>query len=319
MIKKIKVRVRSIVELTDRVRSYELVSPVRSQTLPPFTAGAHVTVYLKSGTERRYSLCNDPQESHRYCIAVQREDGGRGGSKEVHGTIQVGDEIEISTPQNHFPMDSRAKNSVLIAGGIGVTPILSMARRLARRAAPFTLLCLARDEESAAFYDEIQDLRNESVKVTWHFDGGDPSRLFDIKGFLAAQPEGAHLYCCGPTGLMDAVQSLSAHWAKGSVHFEYFANDDAGLTDDDTAFTVSIPRLGKSVEVLANQTIIEALEQAGVDVDYSCLEGTCGTCIVPLLEGEADHRDKVLTESELASNIALCCSRAKTKSITIEL
>lgn len=319
MMERLKVRIGMIAELTDRIRAYELRPVTRGDSLPPFTAGSHVTLYLPSGTERQYSIFNDPQETHRYCIGVQREDQGRGGSLEVHSGLQVGDEIEISTPKNNFPMSDLSQSCVLIAGGIGITPIMSMARRLSRIGQPFRLLYLARNGRDAAFLDILDVMADESREIIRHFDEGDPGKLFDLKGFLADQREGAHLYCCGPEGLMNAVHNLSTHWVEGSVHFEYFSNSDAGPTADDTAFSVSIPRLKKTVTVAAGQTIVQALEAAGIDVDYSCLEGTCGTCIVPLLEGQADHRDKVLMEHELDNSIAICCSRARTKSITIDL
>jgi ferredoxin-NADP reductase len=305
MIKKIKVRVRSITELSDRIRSYELVSPIPGRALPPFTAGSHVTVFLPSGAQRQYSLENDQQETHRYSISVQREDAGKGGSKEIHSKLHVGGMLDISHPKNHFPMDDKARTSVLIAGGIGITPILSMARLLTRTGNYFSMLCLARDKKTAAFYDQVQGLKGNANSVTWHFDNGDPSKGFDLNSFLSYQEVGAHLYCCGPLGLMDAVQSAAAHWSNECVHFEYFSNGDVGSSDDDSAFTVIIPRIGKTVEVLADQTIVEALKMAGVDVDYSCLEGTCGTCIVKILEGVADHRDKVLMDSELGNYIVV--------------
>lgn len=319
MTAKLKVRIESITDLTDRVRAYELRPATGGGPLPAFTAGSHVTLYLPSGTERRYSIFNDEQETHRYCIGVQREDNGRGGSREVHATFRVGDVIEISQPQNNFRMTDEARSSVLIAGGIGITPIMSMARRLARLGEPFQILLLARDANGAAFVQELEAMRSDRCRVALHFDQGDPKNLFDLKSFLAEQTDGAHLYCCGPEGLMNAVQHLSTHWQHGSVHFEYFSNAEAGHTADDTAFTVIIPRLKKSILVAADQTIIEALEAEGIDVDYSCLEGTCGTCIVPLLEGVVDHRDKVLMEHELDNSIAICCSRAKSKSLTIDL
>jgi phthalate 4,5-dioxygenase reductase component len=317
MTEKIQVRVRAVTDLTPRIRSYELVPPDAAGDLPSFTAGSHITFHLPSGLERQYSICSDPTETDRYCVAVQREDGGRGGSLEVHSALKIGSVVDISPPVNLFPLDECPGGVLLIAGGIGITPILSMIRSLTRDGRPFHLVYLARDAESAAFIGEIETLAGEN-KVTLHFDGGDPERSFDIRWLLDGAERGTHVYCCGPTALMGVVRDAASGWPQTTVHFEYFSNDNAGPRATDRPFTVRLARTDREIHVAGGQTILDALLSAGLDVDYSCTEGTCGTCIVAVVEGEVDHRDKVLLPSERASKIAICCSRAKSELITID-
>lgn len=315
----IAVRVRAIAELTERVRAYELVAAERGGVLPPVMAGAHIGLRLASGLERHYSLLDPAGETHRYRIAVQREDIGRGGSTEIHRGLQVGDRLDITPPRNLFPLDPSAVGSVLIGGGIGVTPILSMARTLEREGRPFRLVHLARDVESAAFQEDLEALRNRGHQVLWHFDGGDPGAMFDLVGFLSGVGQGEHVYCCGPAGLMKAVGDLTADWDAGRIHFEHFSNAEAGPKANDKGFTVHLARSGVSVPVAPDETILGALLARSFDVDYSCGEGTCGTCIMPLLGGVPDHRDTVLLPSERDGNIVLCCSRALSAELTIDL
>ncbi len=312
-------RVRAIAELTPRIRSFELVPAEPGAVLPPFTAGAHLTVHLPSGLQRQYSLCNDPAERHRYVIAVQREENGRGGSEEMFRAVHVGETITVGLPRNHFPLhEADAEPAVLIAGGIGVTPILAMARHLSASGRPFSLVHLARDPEAAPFAEELAAFAAAGAPVTVHHDGGDPARAFDLAGFLAALPATAHVYCCGPAGLMAAVESLGA--GRGErLHFEHFSNDDAGPRSGDRPFTVVLARSGREVAVAADTTILQALLDAGLDVDYSCTEGTCGTCITRLVAGEPDHRDMVLLPGEKADSIVICCSRAKGDRLVLDL
>lgn len=318
MSQRLTLKVRAIAELTPRIRTFELVAPVRGEELPPFSAGAHLTVHLPSGLERQYSLCNAPAERHRYCIAVQREQAGRGGSEEMFRTVHVGDTLTVSGPLNHFPLHDGEDEAALIAGGIGVTPILAMARRLAAEGRRFSVLYLTRDPETTAFIEAFEELAAGGVPVTVHHDGGDPARGFNLAGFLHALPDTAHVYCCGPSGLMTAVATLGA--ARGDrLHFEHFSNEDAGPRSSDTPFTVVLARSGRELEVPADRTILQTLLDAGLDVDYSCSEGTCGTCITRLLDGEPDHRDRVLTADEKKESIAICCSRAKSSRLAIDL
>lgn len=314
----IKVRVRSITELTRSIRSYELVAEKRGDALPPFAPGAHVTVHLPSGLRRAYSLHNAPSEPGRYRIAVQREAAGRGGSRELHERVQLGDVLAISAPRNLFAL-AEAGPALLIAGGIGITPILAMATHLLEEGRPARLVYLSRREEDAAFLDEIAGLARRGLEVVTHFDGGDPLRTYDLATLLASVPQGTHVYCCGPEGLMAAVERAAVHLPGEAVHFERFANEQAGARDSDAGFTVRLARTGKTVQVAAGQTILDALLGQGLDIDYSCNEGTCGTCITRVLAGEADHRDKVLLPQERETHIVICCSRARSDELVLDL
>ncbi len=213
------VRVRAVAELTDRIRSYELVPADKGTTLPPFTAGAHIAVRLPSGTERQYSLYNDPANARASAIAVQREDGGRGGSAEVHKSLHVGDVVTVSAPKNLFGLDESAAHSLLIAGGIGITPILSMARTLRRAGKAYTVVYLARSADGAAFLEELALMAGEGATIVTHFDEGDATRAFDLAAALAPAGPDDHVYCCGPGGLMAAVKALTGAWPQDRVHF----------------------------------------------------------------------------------------------------
>jgi ferredoxin-NADP reductase len=275
-------------------------------------------VHLPSGLERQYSLCNDPAERHRYVIAVQHEEAGRGGSEEMFRAVHVGDVLAVGPPRNLFPLHDGEEAAVLVAGGIGVTPILAMARHLAAAGRPFSVLYLSRDPEATAFAEEFAGLAAAGVPVTVHHDGGDPARAFDLGGFLAALPDTAHVYCCGPAGLMAAVAALGA--GRGErMHFEHFSNADAAPKGGDRPFVVTLARSGRDIEIPADRSILDTLLEAGLDIDYSCTEGTCGTCITRLVSGEPDHRDRVLLPGERHDHIVLCCSRARGDRLVLDL
>lgn len=313
----VSVKIRTVSEVANRIRLYELVPLESGSLLPAFTAGAHIAVKLSIG-ERQYSLCNDPCERHRYVIAVQREDAGRGGSVEVHRTFHVGDVIEIRDPVNHFELSDHGVPKILIAGGIGITPILSMARSLTHAGKEFSIAYLSRAPEDAAFLEELAILRDRGINVTIHNDSVAGGRLFDLRRLLA-NASGSEVYCCGPAGLMTAVASCAAHLPSADVHFEHFSASTELHKDEDRAFEVVLGRSGKRLSVSPDRTILDVLLEARCDVDFSCEEGTCGTCITRMLAGEADHRDIVLSEEERKTHILVCCSRSRTPSLTLDL
>jgi vanillate O-demethylase ferredoxin subunit len=284
--------------------------------LPRFTAGAHVELQIPGGFQRAYSLCNDPAERNRYVIAVQREAQGRGGSRAMHAHVSVGAALFGSEPRNAFSLQD-AERYILIAGGIGVTPLLSMAHQLEREQRPFSLHYCTRDLERTAFRNVIAApaLREH---VFLHHDGGDPRRGLDVRGLLERQGSGTHLYCCGPKGLMDAVRAASAGWAPERVHFESFA---ASAEAGDAAFEVELASTGEVIPVGATETILQALRARGVTVPSDCEAGTCGTCVTGLLAGEADHRDRYLGAAEKRSQVALCpcVSRARCPRLKLDL
>jgi phthalate 4,5-dioxygenase reductase subunit len=310
-------RVHDAQRAAEAIQRFEL-GPLDATLLPPFTPGAHVLLRTPAGHVRRYSLANAPGECDRYVIAVKRERDGRGGSIDLVDNVHAGDTIEVSAPRNDFELRGNPASYVFIAGGIGITPIRSMVRHLlATGGKPFRLYYLARTPETTAFLDEFTApaLRG---KVVVHHDLGDPDRSLDLWPVLE-KPKGAHLYCCGPRGLMEAVRDMTGHWSSAAVHFEDFGAGNVAHAVDDQPFTVKLARSGAVVEVPADRTMLEALRQHGCTIASSCESGTCGTCRVGLVDGEPDHRDLVLSEFERPREVIVCVSRARSPELTLDL
>ncbi len=285
--------------------------------LMPFMPGAHVTLRVPNGELRKYSLCNDAEERDRYCIAVKREEGGRGGSVSLIDEAKLGDEIMVSAPRNDFELVT-APQYVFVAGGIGITPILSMIRWIrATGAAKFKLYYLTRSPETTAFLDELKapELRG---MVTIHHDNGQPDQAFDLWP-VVEKPGAAHLYCCGPRGLMEAVRDMTGHWSTAKVHFEDFTPPGAMNKPEDVPFNVRLAKSGTVYEVPVGKTILEILRANGHDISFSCESGSCGCCKTKLVSGDVDHRDLVLSDHEKADNIMVCVSRATGGEIVIDL
>lgn len=269
---------------------------------------------------RQYSLCGAQSDTSRYLIAVKREATSRGGSSSMVETLKPGDTLEIGAPVNQFPLDDRARSFLLIAGGIGITPMLAMALALAEEGSRrFRLVYLTRDNESTAFLDQLTSPELKA-SVTLHQDGGNPDRAFDLWPLLEkpGSVSGQHVYCCGPSGLMEAVRDMTGHWPSGAVHFESFGVDTAPRADD-RAFRVACRRSGVEFEVPVGRSILEVARAQGITVPSSCESGTCGSCRTELLAGEADHRDLVLLPEEQASQIMVCVSRARSERLELEL
>ena len=309
-------RIERAYDVAQGIRSYELVQPDGSE-LPAFTPGAHVKVQAPNGALRKYSLCNDPAERHRYVITVKRDAAGQGGSVSMHEQAREGDTLPTSLPDNAFPLVANAKSYLFIAGGIGITPILSMIRSFGELApAPWKLIYLTRSAQATAFADELTaaELRR-NVKV--HHSHGDPARAFDLWPALE-KPNAGHVYCCGPRRLMESVRDMTGHWSPGNVHFESFA-EGGGVKPDDRPFHVDLARSGTSFEVPVGKSILSTMREHGCNAASSCESGTCGTCRTTLLEGEADHRDMVLMPEEMERQIMICVSRAKSPRLVLDL
>ncbi len=286
--------------------------------LPEFTPGAHLTVRAPNGLERKYSLCNDPAERNRYVIAVKREANGEGGSISVVDETRVGADLLVSEPRNDFPLAPNIPNVLLIAGGIGVTPILSMIRHLkSTGAARFKLYYLTREADMTAFRQELA-APEFNGQVVIHHDHGDPAQMLDLWPVLE-KPLGRHLYCCGPRPLMEAVRDMSGHWSSAAVHFEDFGSSKPAHKAEDKPFSVTLRRSGGIIEIPADVSILDALRANGLAVSSSCESGTCGTCKTKLISGDVDHRDLVLAEHEKASNIMICVSRAASGDLVLDL
>ncbi|KAF1023817.1 MAG: Phthalate 4,5-dioxygenase oxygenase reductase subunit [Paracidovorax wautersii] len=287
--------------------------------LVAFSAGSHIDLFLPGGIVRQYSLCNDPTESHRYQIAVLRDPASRGGSAAVHEQLKVGDELTISVPRNHFALAGHAPSHLLMAGGIGITPILCMAERLSALKAEFTLHYACRTPERAAFRQRIADSAF-AARAHFHFD---QERPLDIGQVLGAAAADAHVYVCGPQGFMDAVldTARALGWDPSRLHWEFFAAAQPTHRSSDQAFDVRLASSGRVVSVGPDKTVTQALADAGVDVMVSCEQGVCGTCLTRVLEGEVDHRDAYLTPQEQAlhDQFTPCCSRARSACLVLDL
>jgi phthalate 4,5-dioxygenase reductase subunit len=309
--------VRKKSEIADGVFLFELRSPTGAD-LPPFMPGSHITVTAPSGQKRRYSLCNDPAERDHYLIAVKREASGRGGSLSFTKDIREGDEITLEPPANEFEMSaSEPRSFIFIAGGIGITPIRAMIRHCIRHGKlNFKLYYFTRTPEATAFREEFS-AGELAGKVILHHDNGDPKQAYDLWPVLEEQ-RGAHLYCCGPRGLMDSVRDMTGHWPDSAVHFEDFVGASAPRADD-KPFEVKLARSGKSYEVGIGVSILDTLRNNGHVLASSCESGTCGTCRTRFIEGEPDHRDLVLSDKEKNSEIMICVSRSKSPTLTLEL
>jgi ferredoxin-NADP reductase len=311
-----QLRVRAITYLAEAINGYELVDP-RGRDLPRFEAGSHIDLRV-GGLVRQYSLRNDPAERRRYCIAVLREDGGRGGSQYLHDDVRVGGLVEVSLPRNNFPLVMAAERHLLIAGGIGIAPIMSMIAELQRRRAEFEIHYCTRSAARTAFRRELEPLVAEG-RLRFYHDGGDPARGLDIAAALRDPRPGTHLYYCGPPSMMAAAAEVAGDWPLGNVHCEYFTAGSQTLPDEDQPFRVKLARTGREFEVPAGETIAGVLQHHGIAVRTSCELGYCGTCLTPYLAGVPDHRDQVLEENGRKRYVLICCSRSKTPVLELDL
>ncbi len=299
--------------------SFELESTT-SQSLPVFSAGAHIDVQVAPGLVRQYSLCSDPAVSGRWRIGVLQDPKSRGGSVAMHERAQVGTVLKVGMPRNLFSLVS-APHTVLIAGGIGVTPILSMAIELSRQGKPFEMHYCARSPQRMAFREELLE-GAFGDRVNCYFSDEPASQAFDAQRVLEQAPPGAHLYVCGPDGFMTHVLTAAREsaWSEDRLHREHFASAvPAGAVDQ--AFEVQLGSSGQVLQVPADRTVLQVLLDHGVDVPFSCESGVCGTCVPRVLQGAPDHRDSYLTDAERAANdqFTPCCSRAKSSTLVLDL
>ncbi|MGN6651119.1 PDR/VanB family oxidoreductase [Trinickia sp.] len=298
--------------------AFELVR-ADGAALPSFSAGAHIDVMLRDGLVRQYSLCNTPSESHCYRIAVLRDAHSRGGSIAMHA-LKEGGLLHISEPKNHFPLHTQARHSLLLAGGIGVTPILSMAAALDHAGASFEMHYCSRSAARMAFRDRLTESRF-AERVHLYFDDAQDGGRLQLDALLAqAQPD-THLYVCGPSGFIAAAMDAAkaAGWNDANVHREFFSG--APVQESGGAFQVKLSSTGRVIDVAPDLTVVAALAQAGVEIPTSCEQGVCGTCLTRVLSGEPDHRDVYLMDEEKAANNQFlpCCSRSKSPMLVLDL
>lgn len=308
---------RLCVESVD-VRSFELVA-ADGQPLQAFEAGAHIDVHLDDGLVRQYSLINTTDTDGSYRIAIKLESASRGGSSRMHGLAE-GDALTIGLPRNNFPLDPTAGHTMLLAGGIGITPLLGMARRLVADGRSFSLDYFVRSRDALAFGCEIGT--GPFTSSSRFFLGCDGAAT---RAELAARLDTAlprtHVYACGPAPFMQTVKDLVAARPGLVLHLEYFAADPALADLPSGSFRVKLAKSGKAVVVGANETIVEALVAAGIEVATSCEQGVCGTCLTTVLSGRPDHRDMLLTEEEqqAGDRMLLCVSRCLDQDLVLDL
>lgn len=317
---RLKLTIRSVTWEAEDILAFELVDPAGGE-LPAFEAGAHIDVHVAPHLVRQYSIASDPRDRHRYVIAVLREKAGRGGSAAMHEALRPGQAIEVSRPRNHFRLAAGATEHVLLAAGIGVTPMMAMAAALEAEGARWHMHYCTRTPEKTAFRRELAPLVAQG-KVSVHHDDGDPARGLDLAATLAEAKPGAHLYYCGPAGFMAAVREAASHWEAGCVHFEHFAappDREAAPATANRPFRVKLKSTGAELEVPADKTIVQVLREHGQYVDTSCEDGYCGTCLTPYCDGEPEHRDTVLDEDDRRKYVLVCCARSKTPTLVLDL
>ncbi|MDR6855835.1 PDR/VanB family oxidoreductase [Variovorax guangxiensis] len=313
----IEVRLRNIRLEAEGIASYEFV-PVNGTPLPAFTAGAHIDLHLPREMVRSYSLVNAPSDAGRYVVAVQRDPQGRGGSAWMHEAPRVSDRFRISAPSNDFALAEDARQSVFIAGGIGITPVMSMLRRLDALGRDWKLHYASRAPEQTAFIDELRSLQRHDDQVAFCFGATREARL-SIRAIVEAAPRDAHLYCCGPGRMIEDFLDACAARPAAQVHYERFSASSEAATEG--GFEVVLKKSGQRFEIAPGKTILDTLLDHQVDVQYSCSAGVCGTCRTGVIDGQPDHRDDYLTDEEKRENrsIMVCCSGARSKTLVLDL
>lgn len=309
------------------VASLELRA-VGRDTLPRFSPGAHIDVEVPVADAaghrtvlRQYSLANDSSEGDRYLIGVGRDPASRGGSVALHDSVRVGDVLRIGAPRNNFPLAEAAPHSVLVAGGIGITPLLAMARRLSRIGAPWTLYYCVRSPERAAFLQQLLALPGGRVLTV--FDGMPGAKRLDLDEVVRDAPAGAHFYCCGPAPMLQAFRAATRACEDERVHVEWFsaASAPSAAAQPQGGYTVHLKRLGRSIEIGPGESLLDALLAAGAEVDYSCREGLCGTCETRVLCGAPLHVDPVYAgrKNPPTDRMLVCVSRSAGGELTLDL
>ena len=316
----LKTRVSAIRDEAIDIKSFDLVS-ASGAPLPSFAPGSHIDLHLAPGLVRQYSLCNGPEDPGRYRIAVKKEPDSRGGSSTMHSTIEVGSSIDIGEPRNNFALKPGGGPTLLIAGGIGITPILSMLRHLLQSGSEFALHYFTRSIAHTAFHDELSQ-RELSSKVSFHYATEPDAVRASLRKLLWHRASDAELYLCGPRPFMDLVESIAAAtWPPEAVHLEYFTADPTALAGPRDTFMIRLARTGGDFVVAADRSIVDVVRAAGVAIETSCEQGVCGTCLTGVLSGTPDHRDVFLSDQErdAGDKIMCCVSRARSEVLELDL
>lgn len=289
---------------------------------PAYAPGAHIDLHLPNGIVRSYSLTNPLEQPDRYVVAVLNDRNSRGGSRYIHAQLRIGTELQISAPRNHFPLHEEAPHSFLLAGGIGITPLYAMLQKLAQRDQSADLLLCVRTRPDAAFVQALQALQGPGRTVRLHIDdeaGGPP----DLHAILAAQPAQSHFYCCGPQPMIQAFEQTCEQLGHTQVHVERFSAELPPMPSASEAhsYTVELRQSGREIQVRTSQPLLDTLLAEGIDAPHSCREGICGACETPVLEGEVDHRDSILSATERAAHrcMMVCVSHGKSPRLVLDL
>jgi vanillate O-demethylase ferredoxin subunit len=314
----LEVRLATVTPEAEGIALMEL-HPLGRGLLPAFSAGAHIDLLLANGLVRSYSLTNPQDERHRYVIAVNRDASSRGGSQFIHERLAAGDTVRISVPRNNFRLVEDAPHVVLIAGGIGITPLWCMIQRLRALGRSWELHYCARTRERAAFLRELQSA-GSAGQVHFNFDHEPGGRMLDVPALVARASREAHLYCCGPAPLLSAFQEATRSRPAAQLHVEYFGSGSLPSAARG-GFTVVLASSGEEIPVPAGNSILDTLLDRGLDLPHSCKEGVCGSCETRVLAGVPDHRDLVMSDEERVANctMMICCSGSKTEKLVLDL
>jgi ferredoxin-NADP reductase len=287
--------------------------------LPAYKPGAHIDLHLPNGMIRHFSLCVPNTDAESYTVGIKKDPASRGGTRYVFEEMRVGAEIKVSAPRNNFPLVDNASNIVLIAGGIGITPVWCMAQELAAQQRPWQLHYSCRSRDEMAFLDALQALAPGAVQ--FHFDDEAAGKFLDLAGIIAAAPADTHFYCCGPKPMLAAFEAATADRPRSQVHVEYFTAKEEAAADTLGGFWVELARSGEEYFIPEGQKVLEVLFQAGVDVDYSCELGICGACETKVISGTPIHHDSVLSEEEQATNekVMICCCGCATERLVLDM
>jgi tetrachlorobenzoquinone reductase len=310
-----------LTKIEDVARDTKLYSFARAEggALPAYKPGAHIDLHLPNGLVRQFSLVVPNSDAESYVVGVKRDAASRGGSRYIIEEMKVGDRIKISAPRNNFPLVENAEHVVLVAGGIGITPIWCMTQQLIALKRPWTLHYSCRSREDMAFLETLKTLDAQSVHL--HFDDEADGKFIDLAAAIAAAPADAHFYCCGPNPMLKAFEAAAASRPRGNVHVEYFTPKDEGAATGTGGFWVELARSGEEYFIPEGKKVLEVLFDAGVDVDYSCELGICGACETRVISGVPIHHDSVLSEEEQATNekVMICCCGCKTERLVLDM
>jgi len=290
-------------------------SRVDGKKLPGFEPGAHIDLHLPTGLVRQYSMIRPDPDPTTYTFGIKRDPASRGGSRHIHDEFHVGQTVKISPPRNNFPLVENAELVILIAGGIGITPIRCMVQRLIDRRRPWKLYYACRARADMAFLDELSAYQ----EAHFHFDEEHDGKVLDLGPIIDAAPKSAHLYCCGPGPMLRAFEVATADWPQTQVHVEYFTPKQEPARKG--GFTVELQRSGQEFFIPEGKSILQVLLDEGVDVDYSCELGICGACEQRVVSGIPEHRDAILSEEEQAENkrVMICCAGSKSERLVLDM